>query len=392
MKRYIRIIPEAKLFLTKYKIRKFYCSDRAVENSAVNMPDIQVLNLLLVWMGLAQDSNAAGDNGVARHFSHLHGWGYSYPETTGYILETFIKSNKFVRSSTNLDRAKKMADWLTSIQLENGGFTGSTVDRIQEYPLPVVFNTGQILIGLASAFTQFGEKYRTPMCKAASWLLSVQDSDGKWSRNKSPVAMPGLATYDTHVAFGLLEAAKSSGNQVYSESAFRNIEWAISQQSDNGWFANCCLSNPDAPLTHTLGYTMRGIWQAYEYSQTELFLNSVTKTSDAIVDILKKNGYLPGRLTKNWEPAVQWQCLTGNSQIAIVLLRMYSLTNESKYHKAALQLINSVKGTIRTSGTPELIGGVRGSEPVQGGYCSYQYPNWAAKFTADALMNLMELE
>ena len=164
MKRRIRIMPEAKLFFTKRKIRKFYCSNKAILNTAKDMSDLQVLNLLIAWIGLAQDSNVAGDNGVSRDFSLLHGWGYSYPETTGYIIETFINSDKYLKSNVNLDRAQKMTDWLISIQLESGGFTGSTIDQIQKHPLPVVFNTGQILIGLAASFAQFGEI-------VPSWLL-----------------------------------------------------------------------------------------------------------------------------------------------------------------------------------------------------------------------------
>ena len=31
-------------------------------------------------------------------------------------------------------------------------------------------------------------------------------------------------------------------------------------------------------------------------------------------------------------------------------------------------------------------GGVKGSFPVDGDYCRYAYPNWAAKFLADSLM------
>jgi hypothetical protein len=31
-------------------------------------------------------------------------------------------------------------------------------------------------------------------------------------------------------------------------------------------------------------------------------------------------------------------------------------------------------------------GGIKGSHPINGGYHPWQYPNWAAKFFADALM------
>ena len=37
-------------------------------------------------------------------------------------------------------------------------------------------------------------------------------------------------------------------------------------------------------------------------------------------------------------------------------------------------------------------GGIAGSWPVEGEYHPKQYPNWAAKFTADAIMKAIESE
>ncbi len=34
-------------------------------------------------------------------------------------------------------------------------------------------------------------------------------------------------------------------------------------------------------------------------------------------------------------------------------------------------------------------GGIAGSVPIWGGYSRFEYPNWAAKFFADALMTKM---
>ena len=35
---------------------------------------------------------------------------------------------------------------------------------------------------------------------------------------------------------------------------------------------------------------------------------------------------------------------------------------------------------------PGVRGGIAGSDPVWGDYLGFTYPNWAAKFTADALL------
>src|SRR3546814_8302964 len=49
-----------------------------------------VVYACLQWLARAQDCSARGDGGVARDFSLLRGWATSYPETTGYIVPTFI--------------------------------------------------------------------------------------------------------------------------------------------------------------------------------------------------------------------------------------------------------------------------------------------------------------
>ena len=77
-----------------------------------------------------------------------------------------------------------MLDWLVSIQFPAGGFQAG---RIEAQPrVPVTFNTGQILLGLAAGFAEFGDNYRDAMCRAADWLVSTQDADGCWRKFPSP--------------------------------------------------------------------------------------------------------------------------------------------------------------------------------------------------------------
>lgn len=388
MRQVTGILSSATSSIKKYSIRKKYSEDAIAGRTAESISNADLLPLIMNWLCTAQDLNLGGDRGVSRHYSLLDGWAYSYPETTGYILETFINMAKKYASEKYFKRAKEMADWLVKIQLECGGFTGSTINRKSDFNKPVVFNTGQILIGYAAAINCFGGEYENPMCRAADWLISVQEKSGNWIKGSSPVARAGYNTYYTHVAYGLLEAAKVMKKTEYADAALNNLSWALNQQTSSGWFRNCCLSDPSAPLTHTIGYTIRGIWEGYEYSKDKKYLDSVTLAADEIVNVFKEYGSLPGRLNKNWKPAVQWQCLTGNSQIAIVLIKLYKETGKKKYLAVANNLLKIVKSTILISGDTNILGAVKGSEPIQGQYCSYQYPNWAAKFTTDCIMEL----
>lgn len=340
------------------------------------------------WLWRAQDHSASQDGGVARHFSLITGWSSSYPETTGYIIPTMLDYAKLSGDKTACKRAKGMLDWLVSIQLANGGFQGGLIDS--EPVVPVTFNTGQILLGLAAGVREFGDEYREAMCRAADWLVESQDPDGCWRKYPTPFAKPGEKTYETHVAWGLLETARLEPHRRYAEAALANLSWALGLQRDNGWFDKCCLSDPTNPLTHTIGYVLRGLVEAYLYTRDPTLSSSCCKTADGLLAAIRKDGYLPGRLRADWRGAVSWVCLTGSAQIAYSWLKLYQITGETKYRDAGYAVNRYVRCTINVSEPPEIRGAVKGSFPVYGAYGKYEYLNWACKFCIDS--NILEKE
>ena len=194
------------------------------------------------WLCAAQDNSVTRDGGVARHYSLLTGWGSSYPETTGYIVPTML-SYAALRDDENVrDRAKHMLDWLVSIQFPEGGFQGGRIDSTPV--VPVTFNTGQILLGLAAGTAAFGDVYLEPMRRAADWLTETLDDDGCWRKHPTPFARPGEKVYETHVAWGLFEAAQLEPDKPYAKAGLANIHWALGKQRENGWVEDCCLDDP----------------------------------------------------------------------------------------------------------------------------------------------------
>jgi len=343
----------------------------------------------LGWLCTAQDCSASHDGGVARHFSLLTGWGTSYPETTGYIVPTFIWCGQLLRRQELSDRARRMLDWLVTIQLPDGAFQGGTVGSSPV--VPTVFDTGQILMGLAAGAAEFGEdRYFAAMTRAAGWLVGAQKDDGSWPQDVAPFAMPGAKAYDTHVAWGLLQAAEAAKSEEYRQAALANVRWAVGLQHDNGWFDRCCLSDHAQPLTHTIGYALRGIIEAYRATREEAFLRSAERCADGLLAVVREDGFLPGRLDCTWHGTVPWVCLTGSVQIAACWLLLHRETRRSEYLRAARACNAFVRRTVKVDGPPGTRGGVKGSFPVDGWYGKYQYLNWACKFLIDA--NLLDLD
>lgn len=199
----------------------------------------------LDWLCLAQDRSASADGGVARDYSLVKGWASSYPETTGYIIPTFIDMAQRLGRPDLHARARRMLDWCVAIQFPQGGFQGGKIDATPR--VPVTFNTGQILLGLAAGVCAYGDAYRDAMLRAAGWLRDTQDPDGCWRRFPTPFAAPGEKAYETHVSWGLFEAERVAPGNGFGAAGLRQVDWALTKQRANGWFGSNCLTDPEAP-------------------------------------------------------------------------------------------------------------------------------------------------
>jgi hypothetical protein len=275
-----------------------------------------------------------------------------------------------------------MLDWLVAIQLPSGAFQGGRIDSTPV--VPVTFNTGQILIGLARGERAFGA-YREPMRRAADWLVSTLDDDGCWRRFPTPFAQPGEKAYETHVAWGLFEAARIDASRGYAAAAEANVHWALRLQRDNGWFDKCCLEDPSQPLTHTIGYVVRGVLEAHRFTGDKRYLDAARRAADGVLSALRSDGFLPGRLSATWKGAVPWVCLTGSAQNAHCWLMIYEATGENRYLAAAELANEYVARTVSLGPNPDTRGGVKGAFPVDGDYGAFEYLNWAPKFLVDSL-------
>jgi hypothetical protein len=349
------------------------------------------INAALDWLCRAQDGSRTADGGVARHYGLRDGWGASYPETTGYIVPTLIDQAGRRGRPDLRDRAARMLDWLVAIQFPDGGFQGGMVDQTPR--VPVTFNTGQILLGLAAGVAAFGEAYRPPMRRAADWLTASQDPDGKWSQHPTPFAKPGLKTYETHVSWGLFEAARLEPEQPWGEAGLLQVDWAIGHLQDNGWPAHCCLSDPGAPLTHTLGYTLRGIIEAWRLAGHDRHLQAALRLGRGLRSALEDDGRLPGRLDAAWRPTVPWVCLTGSVQVVHCWLLLAEATGDSAWATAGRAANAHVRRTLALNhADPGIRGGIAGSFPIDGEYGRFEYLNWAAKFAIDSWQAELDLD
>jgi hypothetical protein len=333
------------------------------------------------WLKLAHD--ITGRKGVSKGFSYLHGWYQAFPETTGYIIGTFLDYARRTGEDDAACRAADMGDWELEVQNPDGGvIEGLLTSR----PKPsTIFNTGMVLHGwLDLVEWSYEGDYLDGALRAAAYLLETQDSDGAW---RGPCEYYGIPhTYNSRVSWALLRLAKATREARFEQAARRQLAWVLSMQQDSGWFASCKFEPTGKANTHAIAYTLRGLLESYALTCDERLLGAVRRASVPLVQRVLRQGYLEGAFRHDWMPAVTWQCLTGTAQLGGVWLRTYELTGEEQYLDAGSTATKHAASYQERSSWWPIHGALGGSFPVFGGYAPLQYPNWATKFLVDALM------
>ncbi|MFB3818855.1 MAG: hypothetical protein ACE147_14420 [Candidatus Methylomirabilales bacterium] len=335
---------------------------------------------LLDWLARAQD--VWQDGGVAGWYALGAGWSPGYPETTGYIILTLLESAESLRRPSDLLRARRAAEWEVRVQLPDGSWQAGFVSGP---PRPAVFNTGQVIQGLLAAHRTFGDAaFAAAAERGAAWLLAVQDADGAWRRNEYH-EVPHV--YATRVAWPLAQLAEQSGDRRVREAARRNLDWALTHQGADGWFAHCGFAPGEPPLTHTLAYTLEGLVEAAVVLREERYLEAGRRGADALLLHFERRRRLAGTYGPGWSGDHRFTCLTGCAQMGRVWGRLFELTGDARYLNATAKINDQVLRAVPwSSRNPGLRGGVPGSQPVWGDYMRFRIPNWAAKFALDSLL------
>ena len=328
------------------------------------------------WLCRAQD--ATDDGGVSYGYCLRGGWRPSYPETSGYIATTFFRLADD-RDPSYAHRAQRILRWLVSIQNRDGSFANPRYGDDG-----IVFDTGQVLFGLVRGYERCGDRALLDSARrAATWLTTIADGDGLWTRNEH-LGHPHV--YNTRTAWALLRMNQVEPAAERVAVARRNLDWAVSQQRANGFFDHAAFRPDRAPFTHTIAYTTRGLLECAALLDDDGYRRSAIRCADATLGHLRDDGFLPSTIGPDGEATSTSCCLTGNCQFAIVWARLFDATRQAHYRTAAGRSLDYVMSTQDLTGNDaDVHGAIKGSHPVWGRYAPLSYPNWATKFFVDAM-------
>jgi hypothetical protein len=352
------------------------------------------------WIEHAHD--ATGRKGVARSYSLVphrryarRGWLPAYPETTGYLIPTLLAAARHLGREELARRALEMAEWEAELQLESGAVRGGTVE---DEVSPAVFNTGQVLFGWIAAHEATSDaRFSGCATRAARWLVESQDEDGAWRRGASKFAAQNGHVYNARAAWALALHGTRTRDAAAVTAARRAADFALTQQRENGWFAENCLDDPAHPLLHTIAYAAQGVLEIGLLLDEPRFVEAARRAARGVAARVAADGALPGRLDAEWRAAAPWSCVTGEAQMVLVWDRLDALAAKAgargEFQAAATAVLRHALATQDLDHRePGIRGGVAGSFPIWGDYGRYEYLNWAAKFLVDALLGRLAHE
>jgi hypothetical protein len=331
----------------------------------------------------------APDGGSRAFATALGTWSRPYPETTGYIIPTLLDLDAAYPDLRLGAAAHRAGAWLLSIQREDGAWHGG-LHPPRGAPSPSVFNTGQILIGLcALADRSLEPRWLEAAGRGAAWLADRLTEDGVWPALDYGASV--TPSYYTHVAWPMLEVWNRTGDEHVKAKALRFLDVVLGRQERDGFFARAGFGDEGAAFTHTIAYTLCGLIEASRLlDRWEPYGASAARALEVLARKAElSGGSLPGAFGAGWKPAGRYVCLTGNAQLAILLMQWEEREHDLRLVNAAAKLVDRVCSSQSLHHpVGSLAGAVAGSSPLWGNYMRFRSPNWAAKYHADALARL----
>lgn len=359
-------------------------ADLAAPASQPVHPNRAHLEAVIDWLCRAQDERRGKPDAgaVAAGWSFEDGWLPGYPETTGYIIETFIAAAGHLARPDLQARAGRMLDWELSLQAADGSFPGHFGEPGSH---PVIFNQGQILHGLVAghSFLKRDDSLAAAV-RAGHWLVAQQEADGGYRRYEHN-GVPHV--YNTRALWALAATGLLADEPGFIAAARRNLDWALGQQSASGWFAANAFVADKPPFTHTIAYAIRGFIEVAVLLGEERYLLAAERAARGLMARQREDGWLAGSYGDGWTPTADYACVTGIAQMALCWLRLAQIREDCAFRTAASRAIAYVKRCQRLAAADSVVrGAIPGSVPIWGDYSRFEFPNWAAKFFADALM------
>lgn len=364
--------------------------DTSLTSAHAPPPDLsgvchRVLTNAMTWVESAHE--ATGRQGVSAGYDLVQGWLPTYPETSGYLIPTMLRAATTLGRPDIAMRAREIGHWLRGLQAPNGAFPGGVgIDGP-----PVVFDVGQIMLGLVALWRTTGDPdLLESAARAGHWLARAQQDDGSW------LSHLGFAnTYSARVTWAAGQVWQATGDRAHLSCVERSLHWILAQVGADGWIDRMAFGADRVPWTHNIGYTLRGLLRCGDLTSDELGARCVEAATACALRLaqLRTPLYplLPGEIGPGFQPAASYACLTGDAQMVTVWLDLARRRGDDGLRSRCAEVLRRLAELqVYQPIEPAAVGALPGSWPLTGGFEPLAFPNWATKFLADAALDVMD--
>jgi len=316
-----------------------------------NRPDnLASYNKAIEWI----KNNTISEN-IGKSIINSSTFKAGYPEVTGYYIPTLIRWGY-------RDIAEQYADWLVSIQREDGAI----LNTAGEYGY--VFDTAQVLKGLLAAKRVFGNKYDSAIIKGCEWILSNMQSDGR-------LTTPNMSDWGEDASLELIHIYCLSPIREAAE-VFDKNKWRDDAKKIWIYYKEKHLEDilEFKRLIHFHAYLMEALLDIGEFDLAREGMKKLEGYEDTL-------GYVPAYSDK------RWICSTGLFQLAIVWYRLGDIERGNKVFDYCLRFQNESGGWFGSYMTP-----LADKNSEENDYFSGSEISWANKFFLDALYHKNKAE
>ncbi len=331
-------------------------------------------------------SSLLPDGGGAAKYSMMsHQLTQAYPMSTANWGPVLTRIKQFYpeiykKEIDVPDLTRELVNWVLRTQRRDGTFPASYGDYMNQAPR--VFNNGMIIHSLLDYHNARGGSDLIEACmKSADWILKVQSPDGSWRQ----FTFHQLSS-NTLTGAALIRLAAITGDNKYHEAGEKNIRFALDLQLPNGYFSGNGFDSGSSAYSLTIAYAIAGILEAGILTSNQEWINAALNGLIPVLNMVNKSGFLVGEIDETFHSVSSFSCLPGNCLMAINAYKMASVTGNAELKSKADLMTDYVKGKQMVSKIPFVDGGVSGSWPISGNYCSYEIPSWAVRYFVDAVM------
>jgi hypothetical protein len=336
-----------------------------------------------------RSQDVSGSGGSAAAFSLLRGWRKPYPETTGYMIPTFLRCAHMYEDLNLYERGVRMGEWLLDIRSPEGWFSRLTWAP-ENLGVPSIFNTAQILFGLVELAGVTGDhRYRDAADAAVSWMIDQQEPNGSWV--KFAYVSNYFPDYYAQVCWSILAYYRMTGDHRARDCVVKCLYAILPHQTEKKSFQYMGYPPDVAAYTHTIANTLQGILEcAIRLGQWEPYGVAAAEGFEKMLRMYETRKKMAGSYDKNWNGDYRYICLTGQCQIASAWLRIFEINENPRYLDTSIKAIREVTTYQKRSRlVKNTRGGIAGSHPIYKRYHRFDYRNWAGQFYIDASIDLI---